>query len=139
MTGPHELRIGDAERESAVSALGEHYAAGRLTKEEYDERADRAMAARTSAQLFPLFADLPRLQGAARPMPGAVPQVTVHGRRAHPGRLPVLLIVLGVLLLPHQRLPLVLIVLGVWLLISRLIGHYGRRGPSGPHDRQRRW
>ena len=35
--GP-ELRIGDAEREAAVTALGEHYAAGRLTKDEYDER-----------------------------------------------------------------------------------------------------
>ena len=37
--GP-ELRIGDAEREATISALGEHYAAGRLTKEEYDERSD---------------------------------------------------------------------------------------------------
>lgn len=138
MTGQHELRIGDAEREAAISALGEHYAAGRLTKEEYDERADRAMAARTSAQLFPLFADLPRLQGAARPTPGAVPQVTVHARRAHPGRLPVVLIVLGVLLLAHHHLPVVLIVLGVWLLMTRVIGHYGGRGPSGSHDRQRR-
>ena len=40
--GP-ELRIGDAEREAAVTALGEHYAAGRLTKEEYDERADAGL------------------------------------------------------------------------------------------------
>ena len=39
MNGP-ELRIGDDDREAAVTALGEHYAAGRLTKEEYDERAD---------------------------------------------------------------------------------------------------
>jgi len=137
MTGPHELRIGDAEREAAVTALGEHYAAGRLTKEEYDERADRAMAARTSAQLFPLFTDLPRLQGAARPAPGAVPQVTVHPRRSHPGRLPVLLIVLGVLLLAHHP-AVILIVLGVWLLVTRLTGHFGGHGHSESRDRQRR-
>jgi hypothetical protein len=40
-----EMRIGDAEREAAVTALGEHFAAGRLTKEEYDERSGRAWTA----------------------------------------------------------------------------------------------
>ena len=34
--GP-SLRIGDAEREAAAQALGEHYAVGRLTRDEYDE------------------------------------------------------------------------------------------------------
>jgi hypothetical protein len=53
------LRISDAEREAAVSALGEHFAAGRLTREEYDERADRAVKARTAAEVSPLFTDLP--------------------------------------------------------------------------------
>lgn len=54
-----QLRIGDSERDAAVAALGEHYAAGRLTKQEFDERADRAAAARFNADLAPLFADLP--------------------------------------------------------------------------------
>lgn len=54
-----QLRIGDAERDAAVAALGEHYAAGRLTREEFDERAGRATAARFDADLAPLFADLP--------------------------------------------------------------------------------
>lgn len=53
------LRIGDAERDAAASALGEHYAAGRLTKDEYDERADDVSMARFDADLAPLFADLP--------------------------------------------------------------------------------
>jgi dihydropyrimidinase len=35
MNGVPQLRIGDAERDSAATALGEHYAAGRLTKEEF--------------------------------------------------------------------------------------------------------
>ena len=61
-TGATEPRIGDAEREAAVTSLGEHYAAGRLTKEEFDERSDQAWAARTAAGLWPLFADLPRLK-----------------------------------------------------------------------------
>ena len=58
MTGP-EMRIGDAEREAAVQALGEHFAAGRLTKDEFDERSASAYAARTASALRPLFVDLP--------------------------------------------------------------------------------
>ena len=54
------VRIGDAERDAAVSALGDHYAAGRLTREEFDERSDQAMQARFHGDLQPLFADLPR-------------------------------------------------------------------------------
>ncbi|HEX6339311.1 MAG TPA: DUF1707 domain-containing protein [Jiangellaceae bacterium] len=55
-----QIRIGDAERDSAASALGEHYAAGRLTKDEYDERIDRVWAAKVEDDLVPLFSDLPR-------------------------------------------------------------------------------
>ncbi|HEY9377912.1 MAG TPA: DUF1707 domain-containing protein [Jiangellaceae bacterium] len=54
-----QLRIGDAEREHAASALGEHYATGRLSKEEYEERSERVWAARFQTDLEPLFADLP--------------------------------------------------------------------------------
>lgn len=65
------VRIGDAERERAVMALGDHYAAGRLTKEEFDERTSSAWSARTAGDLAPLFTDLPSLQPprAARPRP----------------------------------------------------------------------
>ena len=55
------VRIGDAERDRAVSSLGDHFAAGRLTRDELDERVDLAMAARFDHDLGPLFADLPRL------------------------------------------------------------------------------
>lgn len=59
MTDTRSLRIGDAERDAAISALGEHFAAGRITKDEYDERAGRVWAARFDADLEPLFTDLP--------------------------------------------------------------------------------
>ena len=58
------VRIGDAERDKAVSTLGDHFAAGRLDREEFDTRVDQAMAARYDADLRPLFADLPRSQPA---------------------------------------------------------------------------
>lgn len=53
------LRISDAEREHAAAALGEHFATGRLSKEEYDERAQRVWEAKFHADLEPLFTDLP--------------------------------------------------------------------------------
>jgi hypothetical protein len=53
------LRVGDAERQQAVSALGEHYAAGRLDQDEYDTRVQAAYAARTRVDLQGLFGDLP--------------------------------------------------------------------------------
>lgn len=53
------LRIGDVERDAAVTALGDHFAAGRLTEEEYEERSTAAWSARTRGDLTPLFGDLP--------------------------------------------------------------------------------
>jgi Domain of unknown function (DUF1707) len=54
-----ELRIGDAERDAAVAALSEHFAAGRLSKDEFDERTTTAWTARTLGDVAPLFVDLP--------------------------------------------------------------------------------
>jgi hypothetical protein len=133
-----ELRIGDAEREAAVSALGEHYVAGRLTKEEYDERCAVAWQARTNAHLVPLFADLPRLHDPRRrPVAPAVPGVPAPTRptsRTGPRfpLLPVFAILLGIAMLV-DNLWLVLVVVGVlwwaglfrWL--HRLGGHTHQR------------
>ncbi|HEU0042049.1 MAG TPA: DUF1707 domain-containing protein [Jiangellaceae bacterium] len=59
MNDARQIRIGDAERDAAATALGEHFAAGRLTKDEYDERAEQVWAARFRQDLDPVFADLP--------------------------------------------------------------------------------
>jgi len=63
--GTPAIRIGDHERETAVRELGEHLTEGRLDAQEYEERTTAAYAARTRADLEPLFADLPRPQDAA--------------------------------------------------------------------------
>lgn len=57
---PGPIRIGNAERQSAVEALGEHFAQGRIDVDEFEERVTAAWAARTSADVEALFADLPR-------------------------------------------------------------------------------
>ncbi|WP_216214105.1 DUF1707 SHOCT-like domain-containing protein [Amycolatopsis aidingensis] len=67
-----ELRIGDAERESAMQALGEHLSAGRLDVDEYGERSARVTMAKTAGELGTIFADLPAPHP-GRPAPGAMP------------------------------------------------------------------
>ncbi|MGH6657506.1 MAG: DUF1707 SHOCT-like domain-containing protein [Actinocrinis sp.] len=53
------IRASDTERDAALRELGQHYAAGRLDRAEFDERSNAAFAARTRADLHRLFADLP--------------------------------------------------------------------------------
>ena len=53
------LRASDSDRESAVTVLREHGAAGRLDVEELEERVAGAYAARTHGELDALLSDLP--------------------------------------------------------------------------------
>jgi hypothetical protein len=59
MTAGSGIRIGDAERNAAAESLREHYAAGRLTMEEFQERLDAVFAAKTDVDLGKLSEDLP--------------------------------------------------------------------------------
>jgi hypothetical protein len=63
-----DLRVSDAERGSIGEALGRHYADGRLDQAEFNERLDRAMKAKTRADLSGLLTDLPRLDVEAAPV-----------------------------------------------------------------------
>ena len=56
---PSEIRIGDTERESALTALGDHMSSGRLDIDEYGDRTARVAAAKTRGDLLALFGDLP--------------------------------------------------------------------------------
>ena len=53
------LRVSDAERDTAVSELSTHFQVGRLTMDEFDERSDQALRAKTRSDLAVLFTDLP--------------------------------------------------------------------------------
>jgi len=52
------MRASDRDRDVILGALGDAYAEGRLTRAEYDERADGVAASRTLGELPPLVADL---------------------------------------------------------------------------------
>jgi Domain of unknown function (DUF1707) len=60
MSGDSGQRIGNAEREVAISALNQHWQAGRLDPAEHERRTTAAYAAVTQGDLDALFADLPR-------------------------------------------------------------------------------
>src|SRR6516164_179046 len=59
MAAGNEMRVGDAEREAAAAELREHYASGRLTLDELNERIDKVFAAKTRGDLNVLMTDLP--------------------------------------------------------------------------------
>jgi hypothetical protein len=83
-----EMRASDADRDAVLSELSEHFQAGRLTAEEFDERAGQALAARTHGELRNLLLDLP----AARPgprAPAATPAAAPQQRPSWPALLPV--------------------------------------------------
>ena len=147
MTGP-DLRAGDADREAVAEVLREHYAQGRLTLEEFNQRLEAAFAATMRSQLSALTRDLPVAAPAARaPVPVPGPQRERANRehgprsRAHLGLFPALiaafttwLLILGLHLslfpLPG-KLAIFLLVFGVVRGIFRRIWRSGRVGGRG--------
>jgi hypothetical protein len=65
-----ELRASHADRDQVVELLRVAAGDGRVSAEELDDRLDRALAARTYAELAALTADLPATPGAAVVPPG---------------------------------------------------------------------
>lgn len=100
------LRVGDAERETAIKALGEHLTAGRLDVGEYDQRCADAVAARFQSDLRALFADLPNTVAPPAPAPPVAPQ----RRRAPVRRLSLGIVLLLVCLAAMFKLTLLAVV-----------------------------
>src|SRR3984957_7726712 len=59
VTSGFEMRVGDAEREAAAAEVREHFASGRLTQDELNQRLDQTFAAKTRGDLNAVFTDLP--------------------------------------------------------------------------------
>jgi hypothetical protein len=81
MASQSYMRVGDAEREATVSELREHFASGRLTQEEFDERLSQAFAAKTRAELDSVLRDLPSV----RPLAATAPPRSGYGSGAWSG------------------------------------------------------
>jgi DUF1707 SHOCT-like domain len=138
MSGYPGIRASDEDRSRAAAALGEHYAAGRLTLEEFQERLDKVYAATTLGELGRLMADLPGTDLSRLPQrraPGSV-QVPPGGsalawRAAWRFWLAVSVVAFGIWLLGEAAggpwlwaaVPLALLMLRCWL--ARGPGHDG--------------
>jgi len=71
MASQPSLRIGDRERDAVAAELREHYAHGRLTLEEFNQRLDALFAAKTQDDLRRLTADLPHIRSGGAPLPSS--------------------------------------------------------------------
>jgi Domain of unknown function (DUF1707) len=122
--GQDHVRASDSERQATADRLKDDYAAGRLDIDEFDERMQRALGARTRRDLADLLADLPA-SGPTTPPPAA---------NAGPNILPMLVVVavlgaiiIGVTAAHGFFFPWVLLPIAFFLL-SR---HWRRRWHQG--------
>ncbi|HXP57535.1 MAG TPA: DUF1707 domain-containing protein [Streptosporangiaceae bacterium] len=65
------IRASDEDRDRVAGLLQEHHAEGRLTAEEFSERMDAALHARTLGELDELLADLPHVDRRHYQLPDA--------------------------------------------------------------------
>jgi hypothetical protein len=94
--GDPRIRASDADRDRATALLREHHAAGRLTAEEFDERMNAALDAKTLGEIDELLADLPvidlyRLPDESLRRPAGLPHQSLvprDPRGTSPARLP---------------------------------------------------
>ena len=108
-------RAADTDRDRALDVLTAGFAEGRLTKDEYDERAARVLAARTYGELGPLVADLPAGPLAA---PSPYPDAPVPARQAPVNSLAVAALACGIG---------VFLTSGLTAIPAILLGHAARR------------
>jgi hypothetical protein len=64
---PGDFRVSDADRDRALAELRDAFGVGRITADEFDERSEQALAARTGKELTALLADLPQERAPAIP------------------------------------------------------------------------
>jgi len=90
------IRISDADREQVTARLREHFAEGRLTSDELDERISTTLNAKTFGDLRGVMADLPE-PGPLGPQQAPVPPAWTPGPpmyyRRGPRFLPVALLI----------------------------------------------
>ena len=151
------IRVSDADRDRVTAQLRDHFAAGRITPSELDERLSAALNAKTFGDLRRIMADLPgpvpAPLGAAPPSLRAAPAWAV--RRRHPPFAPlIVLALLAVLLNPGTGWLLaafVNVILLVWLMTfvvgafafgraqRRRHHHGGGQRPRYPSGRHYMW
>jgi hypothetical protein len=145
------MRISDADREQVTARLRDHYAAGRITSDELDERITAALSAKTYGDLRGIMADLPEpapvgAGSGATPPQWAGPRWSgppVYAYRRGPRLLPLALLVLfAAIILPPVGFvffAFLKVILLIWLVTcvaglfaaARFRRHVRRHGQPG--------
>jgi len=60
-------RASNADRERVAAIIPRHFSEGTLSADEFSDRVDRALTARTLGELYELVADLPQLPAVDKP------------------------------------------------------------------------
>ena len=138
------IRVSDADRDRVSDQLRDHFAAGRITSDELDERLSAALSAKTFGDLRRIMADLP---GPVPALPRAVPpplQATPAWavRRRPPFPPLILLALLAALLLPPAGWLLatfvyVILVVGLMTFIAGAFASRPQRRWNNDGDWQR--
>ncbi|GAB2702602.1 DUF1707 SHOCT-like domain-containing protein [Nocardia thraciensis] len=129
MADSPDIRIGTAEREEAMRRLSDHFAAGRLSVAEFDERSGTVAAAVTRGDLAPVFVDLPE---PAAEQPEPVPEPS--GRDGRPelrGPVMGLVVILALVLFATTHTWL-------WFLLIPAVGAFVGARRRHDHDQHRR-
>lgn len=162
MASGYNVRVGDADREATAAQLRDHYADGRLTLDELNERLDQTFAAKTRDDLNTVMRDLPHV---ARPFADAPaggfsntawPGPTGRsgwdysngsGRRCGRAAFAPLLVLMWVALVfgavslfgigGGDRPLAIVLLIAAFAFIKRLFGFAGRRGGRGPRGPRR--
>ena len=144
-----QIRISDADRDKVADRLRDHFAEGRLSRDELDERIAATLTARTVGDLRAIMADLPgpgmAPWRAPRPAPSPPGAPLVFRYRRGPRLLPlVALALIAALVVPSAGwvfLAFVKFVLVFWLVacvaglvLGGRLGWRGRRGWWDGHD-----
>ena len=133
-----QMKASDADRDAVLSDLSEHFQAGRLTANEFEDRTGRALAARTWGELTDLLQDLP-----AGP---AGPRVPITATTSAPPQRPLgrtvlvpILVLAGIAIAvamsagtAHARWGIVWLLLPVLLIARRMTCCAGALRRSGP-------
>ncbi len=142
MAGNLSIRASDADRDRVATVLRENLAAGRLTTDEFDERLEKAFAAKTIGQLEGLMTDLPATEpggsgtsdrGGGNP-PSARGRFYPVRRTASRPLLVVAVLVLVIWLFSGAHASLALL----WVVAALAVLLVGRRLMGGRHGSERR-
>ena len=150
------IRVSDADRERVTTRLREHYAEGRLSSEELDERVTAALNSKTFGDLRRVMADLP--DAAMEPGPAPQPPPWLTRPRLVVWRGPRLLPLALILLVAAIAIPsagwlfvafikamlvfwLVALVVGIFMAnrYRRRLRRYWQSGRGAPWDRGSPW